>query len=78
MAGFDAAVWYAVKAEGAYPALRLRGTVINDVDENGVGGEETDVSALRVVLIKNTTPSNGDVNRNGEIDICDLVAFSKK
>ena len=78
MAGFDANVWYAVKAEGAYPALRLRGTVINDVDENGVGGEETDISALRVVLIKNTAPSNGDVNRNGETDICDLVAFSKK
>lgn len=78
MVGFDANVWYAVKAEGAYPALRVRGTAINDVDENGVGGEETDLSALRVVLIKNTALSNGDVNRNGETDICDLVAFSKK
>ncbi len=77
MTGLDASVWYAVKADGAYPALRLRGTVIGDVDENGVGGEATDADALRVVLIKNTEISNGDVNRNGSVDICDLVSLAK-
>ncbi len=77
MTGFDASVWYAVKADGAYPALRLRGTVIGDVNEDGGFEKASDAAALRVVIINNTNLSNGDFNRNGYVDICDLVALSK-
>ena len=78
MAGFDAAVWYAVKAEGAYPALRLRGTTIGDVNEDGAFELSTDAAALRVNIITASSEiSNGDFNRDGSVNIFDLVALSK-
>lgn len=66
--------WYAV--DNGSPMLRTRGTLIGDVNENGIGGEFADVTALRVVLINNTAYSNGDNNRDGAVDICDLVKMA--
>ena len=78
MVGFDAAVWYAVKADGAYPALRLRGTTIGDVNEDGAFELSTDAAALRVNIITASSEiSNGDFNRDGSVNIFDLVALSK-
>lgn len=74
MSGLSAADWYAV--EGRTPMLRVRGTLIGDADENGVGPEFDDISALRVILISNPQYSNGDYNRDGDVDICDLVKLS--
>ncbi len=71
-------VWYSVKAEGKYPALRVIGTEIGDVDENGVFTVVGDSDALRTVIIKDTVPSNGDTDKNGTVDICDLVALQNK
>ena len=76
MAGFDPAVWYSVKAEGAYPAFRLRGTVIGDVDENGIGAEFTDTAALRMTIIGANNNLNANFNREGNTDVCDLVALT--
>lgn len=69
-------VWYAVKADGKYPAYRYIGTRMGDVDENGVFEFASDCTALREVLITNTAYSNGDVDQNGKVNVCDLVKFN--
>lgn len=76
--GLSSDVWYAVKADGAYPAYRYIGTRMGDVDENGIFSAQGDMTALRKVIIENTAISNGDSDGNGTVDICDLVKLSKK
>ena len=76
MPGLDRNVWYAVKDSTDYPQLRLRGTVIGDVDENGVGEEFADTVALRKTLVGAENALNTDFNRDGTVNICDLVALS--
>ena len=75
-ANFDAANWYAV--EGKTPMLRIRGVAIADVDENGVGLEDGDFAALRKHLLDVETKQNSDVNRNGEVNILDLVVLKQR
>lgn len=75
LAGFSADVWYAV--EGKTPFLRAYGTAICDVNEDGAYEKNSDTVALRTGLI-GTTAKNGDVNKDGEINICDLVAITNK
>ncbi len=70
--------FYAVKADGKYPMLRLFGTAMGDVNEDGVFEKISDCEALRGVIIKNIALSNGDLNRSGAADICDLVALALK
>ena len=77
MDALDKSVWYAVKVDGKYPKLRLRGTVIGDVNEDGVFEAASDAAALRVVIMDETAVSNGDFNRNATVDVCDLVALVK-
>ncbi len=74
MSGLGLDKWYAV--DSGSPMLRVRGILIGDVNENGKGGEPADLTALREVIIRNTLYSNGDNNRNGVVDICDLVKMS--
>ncbi len=74
----SADVWYAVDNAGKMPSLRVIGTEIGDVDEDGEFTVADDSAALRVVIIKGTSPSNGDADKNGEVDICDLVALQLK
>ena len=76
--GLSKDVWYAVKADGKYPAYRYIGTRIGDVDEDGIFSAQGDMTALRKVIIENTAISNGDSDGNGRVDICDLVKLSKK
>ncbi len=76
MSGLSAADWYAF--ENGSPMLRVRGTLIGDVSENGVGLELDDITALRLVIIENTPYSNGDYNRDGTADILDLVKMSNE
>lgn len=70
-------VWYSVKSEGAYPVLRVRGEACGDVDEDGIGMMDGDLSALRKGIIGAAEAQNGNYNRTGDIDICDLVALSE-
>lgn len=77
MANLDKTVWYAVNNEDNYaPMLRLYGTNIGDVDENGKGKEVADMDALRSTLIGAKNYKNTDGNRDGETNICDLVAMN--
>jgi len=76
--GLPEDVWYAVKADGKYPAYRYIGTRMGDVDEDGIFSAQGDMTALRKVIIENTAISNGDSDGNGRVDICDLVKLSKK
>ncbi len=76
--GLSKDVWYAVKADGKYPAYRYIGTRMGDVDEDGIFSAQGDMTALRKVIIENTAISNGDSDGNGRVDICDLVKLSKK
>lgn len=76
MPALDKNVWYAVKADGKYPMLRVRGVVIADVNEDGVFETASDAAALRNVIISAISISNGDINRNGTVNICDLVAIN--
>ena len=76
--GLSSDVWYAVKADGKYPAYRYIGTRMGDVDEDGIFSAQGDMTALRKVIIENTAISNGDSDGNGRVDICDLVKLSKK
>ncbi len=78
MPGLDKNVWYAVIDSTDYPQLRLRGTVIGDVNENGIGAEFADVYALRTTIIGANAYLNADLNRSGTADVCDLVALTKK
>ncbi len=78
MAGLDKSVWYAVKGNVVAPMLRLYGTTIGDVDENGKGTESTDEVALRSTLIGAESYMNTDYNRDGETNICDLVAMNSR
>ena len=75
-AGFDADNWYS--GEGNTPMLRIRGEAIADVDENGVGLEDGDFAALRKHLLDVEEKLNSDVNRNGEVDILDLVVLKQR
>ena len=70
--------FYAVKADGKYPMLRLFGTAMGDVNEDGVFEKISDCEALRGVIIKNIALSNGDLDRSGAADVCDLVALALK
>lgn len=57
--------------------LRIHGTAIGDVNEDGAGLAEGDDEALRLDLIGSADALNGDYNRDGEKDVTDLVAVSK-
>jgi peptidoglycan/xylan/chitin deacetylase (PgdA/CDA1 family) len=74
--GLDSNVWYAV--EGKTPMLRIRGEAIADVDENGAGLEAGDLVAIRKHLLEVETKKNSDVNRDGSVDIRDLVNLKKR
>ena len=52
-------------------------SVIGDVNEDGEFELVSDSAALRVVLMDDVTPSNGNFDRNDTVDICDLVALVK-
>ena len=71
-------VWYAVDNAGKLPSLRVIGTTMGDVDEDSEFTLKDDSAALRVVIIKNTAPSNGDFNKDKVVDILDLVALQLK
>ena len=71
-------VWYAVDNGGKLPSLRVIGTTMGDVDEDSEFTLKDDSAALRVVIIKNTAPSNGDFNKDEVVDILDLVALQLK
>jgi len=75
MSGLDKKAWYAVKNDDAFPSLRVFGTVIGDVDENGIGMEYADVTALRVNIISNIN-GNADYNGDNIVNICDLVSIA--
>ena len=75
MPGFSSDAWYAV--DGKTPFLRSYGTAIFDANEDGKFEKASDVTALRVGLISSPA-KNGDVNKDGSIDICDLVKLSGK
>ncbi len=76
MANLDKTVWYAVKDNVKAPMLRIYGTNIGDVDENGKGTERSDETALRQTLIGAQNYMNTDYNRDDESNICDLVAMN--
>lgn len=67
---------YAVKAEGKFPMLRVRGTTIGDVNEDGVGLAAGDDEALRKALIGTAEALNGNFNKDDATDILDLVAIA--
>ena len=50
---------------------------IFDANEDGKFEKASDVTALRVGLI-GSPAKNGDVNKDGKINICDLVKLSGK
>ena len=67
-------VWYTASTAGNfYGTLDGDGHTIYGLYVNN---EEDCVTALRVVLINNTAYSNGDNNRDGVVDICDLVKLA--
>ncbi len=70
--------FYAVKSDGKYPMLRLFGTAMGDVNEDGVFEKISDCEALRGVIINSITLSNGDLDKSGTADVCDLVALALK
>ena len=70
--------FYAVKAEGKYPMLRLFGRAMGDVNEDGVFEKISDCEALRGGIIKNIVLYNGDLDQSGALDVCDLVALALK
>ena len=76
MSGFDAELWYAV--DGKTPQLRTYGISLGDVNEDGAFELASDTAALRKGLIGAASAKNGDFNKNGAIDICDLVKLSGK
>ena len=73
----DENIWYSVKDDGAAPMLRVYGTAIGDVNEDGAGLGKGDDEALRLDLIGSAAALNGDYNRDGEKDITDLVAVAQ-
>ncbi|MBQ9769073.1 MAG: hypothetical protein IJW27_02605, partial [Clostridia bacterium] len=62
----DENIWYSVKDDGAAPMLRIHGTAIGDVNEDGAGLGIGDDEALRLDLIGSAAALNGDYNRDGE------------
>lgn len=70
--------YYAVADDTKPPMLRVRGTAIGDVDENGTGAEANDLVCLRRTLIGSAEDLNTDFNISGEADICDLVSLTIK
>ena len=76
MGGFDGKIWYAVNNGQTTPLLRVHGTAVGDVDEDGVGKRAGDILALRTTIIGAQSYLNTDYNGNGETDICDLVKLN--
>ncbi|MBQ1186519.1 MAG: hypothetical protein IIX54_02390, partial [Clostridia bacterium] len=76
LTGFSEDIWYAPNNEQLAPIHRLYGTVIGDVDENGIGKTIADMTAFRQTLIGTENYMNTDYNRNGETNICDLVKMT--
>ncbi len=76
MSGLDTEIWYAINDSVDYPQFTLRGTVIGDVNENGIGAEMSDVECLRETIIGFNNFRLTDFSRDGETDICDLVKLS--
>lgn len=74
MSGLGSDKWYSI-GSGA-PMLRVRGAAIGDANENGKGGEYSDITALRLMIITNTLNANSDYNRDGNENICDLVKMT--
>ena len=76
MGGFDGKIWYAVNNGQTTPLLRVHGTAVGDVDEDGVGKRAGDILVLRTTIIGAQSYLNTDYNGNGETDICDLVKLN--
>ncbi len=76
MPGLSTEKMYAVKSEGKFPMLRVRGTAIGDVNEDGVGLATGDDEALRKALIGTAEALNGNFNKDESTDILDLVALT--
>ena len=75
--GYSGDIWYAVNSEQGTPLHRLYGTNIGDANEDGVGRTKADMTVLRETLIKTKSYRNTDYNRNGELEISDLVKMAK-
>ncbi len=76
MSGLSGDTWYAV--DGKTPYLRSYGITLGDVDEDGAYNKESDIVALRKGIIGVVSAKNGDTDKNGTVDICDLVKFNNK
>ncbi len=75
MSGFSGDIWYAVKNDSSAPMLRVIGTAMGDVDEDGAGLMNEDVTALRKALIGAGEAKNGNYNRDNSVNVLDLVAL---
>lgn len=76
MPGLSDAYWYAV--DGKTPFLRSYGTAIGDANEDGIFERLSDALALRLGLVNKTNVGNGDYNKDGKVNILDLVALNIK
>ncbi len=65
-------VWYATSSA---PLLRVWGSAHGDVDEDVYAPTMDDLHSLRATLIGGENYLNTDFDRDGETDICDLVAM---
>ncbi len=66
-------VWYATSDT---PLLRIWGAAHGDVDEDIFAPTKNDLLSLRATLIGSENYLNTDFNRDGDTDICDLVAMA--
>ena len=78
MNGFSDDIWYSVKDDAKTPMLRIRGVVIGDANENAIGKQSGDLAAIRTTIMNVSSYKNSDFNRDGNIDILDLVSLKKE
>ena len=69
-------IWYEVKGSTKAPMLRIYGTNIGDVDEDGIAPTTGDILALRSILLGADAAANADHNHDKTINVCDLVSVT--
>ena len=72
-------VWYASTSD-KYPQLRAWGAAHNDIDKSGMAKDAGDFAALRLIIIGSKSTADyewTDIDKNADVDICDLVLLSK-
>jgi len=78
MSGLDRNVWCAVTEDLMFPTYRYLAARNGDLDGDGTFNKAKDMAVLYRVILNGLETYINDVNGDGKVDVCDLVALAIK